>query len=98
MPSREHDPLELDESPSTRPALTSCRAKDFDLALAGESTCDLETFSCKGESGDLGISYLQDEEDMEVEHFLRKEISEEALSGKSTSQQTLFEHDVPGKQ
>jgi hypothetical protein len=35
---------------------------------------------------------------MEVKHFLQKDCSEEALSGKSTSQQTLFEHNILGKQ
>jgi hypothetical protein len=34
---------------------------------------------------------------MEVEHFVSGEISEKALSGKSTGQPTLFEGDSLGK-
>ncbi|KAF1366144.1 hypothetical protein EJ07DRAFT_170930 [Lizonia empirigonia] len=88
MPSEEH---ELDESPSTGPALTLCRANDFNLASGGENTFDLEIFGCKGDVSCLGVSYLQDEEGMKVEHFVSRGISEEALSGKSTGQPTLFE-------
>ncbi|KAF2843969.1 hypothetical protein T440DRAFT_73027 [Plenodomus tracheiphilus IPT5] len=95
MPSEEHDYLELDESPSTRPALKSCGAEDFDLASAGENTCDLEISGCKGDVGSLGVSYLQDEEGMEFEHFISRGTSEEALSGKSTGQPTPFEGDSP---
>jgi hypothetical protein len=34
---------------------------------------------------------------MEFEHFVSRGISEEALSGKSTGQPTLFEGNSPGK-
>jgi hypothetical protein len=37
MPSEEHDDLKLGKSPSTRPALTSCQAKEFDFFLGGYS-------------------------------------------------------------
>ncbi|KAI1669653.1 Chromo domain containing protein [Pyrenophora tritici-repentis] len=95
MPSEEHDYLELNESPITRPALTSCRANDFNLASASENTFDLEIFGRKGDVSCLGVSYLQDKEGMEVEHFVSGGISEKALSGKSTGQPTLFEGDSP---
>jgi hypothetical protein len=64
---------------------------------AGRNTRDPETIGCTGDFGSFGVSYLQDKEDIEVEHLVSRRISEEALSGKSTSQSTLFEGNSPGK-
>ncbi|KAF2867053.1 hypothetical protein BDV95DRAFT_182475 [Massariosphaeria phaeospora] len=87
MPPDGHEHTAPNEYPSTSLALPSHQARDIDLVSAGEYTCDLKMFSCKGDIGCLDGSHAQDDKQgMKVEHFVPRGISVEVLSEKSSGQ------------